>query len=226
MGYIYMKESTDERQTKTSKSGVSSSDLAVEDDDERGVKNDGRLGRRHGSDDSTRRTSVEAFLAQKGNLDRTSLFGLLPWRSEFIIPSALCPVSGILLFHSRWALSYARVVQEVRIHRIGEPSLTKLEDSHAHVVCLPAVSTYTCRPFLWLNFFTLPVDCSELLSNLSLALESQVATQLNSQVARVASRHPGLPVCRPRDPHPFLHGSASVAFGSQVAVQARPTFSR
>ncbi len=49
-----MKESTDERETKTPKSGVSSSDLAVEYDDERGVKNDGRLqvGRRHGSDDS------------------------------------------------------------------------------------------------------------------------------------------------------------------------------
>ena len=55
-GYIYMKESTDERETKTSKSGESSSDLAVEYDDERGVKNDGRLGRRHGSDDSIRRT--------------------------------------------------------------------------------------------------------------------------------------------------------------------------
>jgi hypothetical protein len=51
-----MKESTDEGETKTSKSGVSSSDLAVEYDDERGVKNDGRLGRRHCSDDSTRRT--------------------------------------------------------------------------------------------------------------------------------------------------------------------------
>jgi hypothetical protein len=50
-----MKESTDEGETKTSKSGVSSSDLAVEYDDERGVKNDGRLGRRHSSDDSTRR---------------------------------------------------------------------------------------------------------------------------------------------------------------------------
>jgi hypothetical protein len=49
-----MKESTNE---KTSKSGVSSSDLAVEYDDERAVKNDGRLVRRHGSDDSTRRTS-------------------------------------------------------------------------------------------------------------------------------------------------------------------------
>jgi hypothetical protein len=54
-----MKESsTDERETKTSKSGVSSSDLAVEYDDERGVKNDGRLGRRHGSDDSTQRNGL------------------------------------------------------------------------------------------------------------------------------------------------------------------------
>lgn len=55
-----MKESTDERETKTSKSGVSSSDLAVEYDDERGVKNDGRLGRRHGSDVSTRRTGCRS----------------------------------------------------------------------------------------------------------------------------------------------------------------------
>jgi hypothetical protein len=53
---MYMKESADERETKSSKSGVSSSDLAVEYDDGRGVKNDGRLGRRHGSDDSIRRT--------------------------------------------------------------------------------------------------------------------------------------------------------------------------
>jgi hypothetical protein len=43
-GNMYMKESADERETKSSKSGVSSSDLAVEYDDGRGVKNDGRLG--------------------------------------------------------------------------------------------------------------------------------------------------------------------------------------
>ena len=68
------------------------------------------------------------------------LVGLLPWRSrsllslcKFVIPSTQrnmidshCPVSGILLFHSiRWALSYARLVQETRIRRIGEPSLTE-----------------------------------------------------------------------------------------------------
>jgi serine/threonine protein kinase len=42
-----------------------------------------------------------------------------------------CPILGILLFYSiRWALSYARVVQEARIGRIGELSVTKLEASH------------------------------------------------------------------------------------------------
>jgi hypothetical protein len=47
-----------------------------------------------------------------------------------------CPISGILLFHSiRWALSYARVVQEARICRIGEPSLTRQEKSYAYVGC-------------------------------------------------------------------------------------------
>jgi hypothetical protein len=47
-----------------------------------------------------------------------------------------CPISGILLFHSiRWALSYARVVQEARICRISEPSLTKQEKSYAYVGC-------------------------------------------------------------------------------------------
>jgi hypothetical protein len=60
-----------------SKSGVSSSDLAVEYDDEREVKNDGRVGRCHSSDDSTRRTgsteltSVET-LAQKGKKNTQS----------------------------------------------------------------------------------------------------------------------------------------------------------
>ena len=46
---------------------MSSSDLAVEYDDERGVKDDGRLGRRHGSDDSTRRIelSVEALVQKR-----------------------------------------------------------------------------------------------------------------------------------------------------------------
>ena len=67
-GYIYMKESTDKREAKTSKSGVSSSDLAVEDDDERGVKNDGRLGRRHCSDNSTRRTTHLTLWLKKEKL--------------------------------------------------------------------------------------------------------------------------------------------------------------
>jgi hypothetical protein len=49
---------------------------------------------------------------------------------------AHCVVSGILLFHSiRRAVSYARVVQEARICGIGEPSLTKQEESHADVGC-------------------------------------------------------------------------------------------
>jgi hypothetical protein len=43
-GYIYLREGASERETGTSKSAVSSSDLAVDYDDECGVKNDGGLG--------------------------------------------------------------------------------------------------------------------------------------------------------------------------------------
>lgn len=50
-GYIYLKEGTGERETGTSKSAESSSDLAVEYDDECGVKGGGRLGRRRDDSD-------------------------------------------------------------------------------------------------------------------------------------------------------------------------------